>query len=156
MQAFSIGAVSFSRDIWNLWAWEFGCVKDRTANVSYCMETCKLLCRMPWTFLHKELFQPKWHWCYLLRNMVLECKGRKIYRTLSFPLRHFPASEEVRSINNAGWVMIRAKLDYVDNFSITGNRRIVGRWRFFGPWRMDGVEAQGIAWWETWYMGKWG
>lgn len=83
---------------------------------------------MPWTFLHKELFQPKWHWCYLLRNMVLECKGRKMYRTPSFPLRHFPASEEVRSINNARWVMIRAKLDYVDNFSIPGNRRrIVGR-----------------------------
>ena len=43
------------------------------------------------------------------------------------PLRHFPYSGEVRSVNNARWVMMRAALDNIGMFSITGNLRIVGK-----------------------------
>ena len=40
------------------------------------------------------------------------------------PFRHFPYSGEVRSVNNARWVMMRAALDNVGMFSIMGNLKL--------------------------------
>lgn len=53
------------------------------------------------------------HWCYLLRNMILGCESGQYLRATHIVKR-------VESVNNARWVMMRAALDNIGMFSITG------------------------------------